>query len=203
MHRGKPSKLFELVLILAVVLGVRALSLADALGGIDGTAIAGARIHVICGSVVRGATADSAGHFAVAGLPAGTCTVTASASGHRSVSVKVTVRAAATSSLALRMPSAPVAPEEKPADKAKTEVNAPITTTAAPPPPPLAKPSPSMRMHVAGGYAGRPIMQGPVAISMDQDPAHNTESYARIDDNPFQRTQARPLSTFSPLRFSP
>ena len=196
MHRGKPFKVFELVLIIALVLGIRALSRADALGGIDGTATAGARINVICGSVVRGATADSAGHFAIAGLPAGTCTVTASASGHTSVAVKVTVRASATSSLALRMPSAPVAPEEKAADKAKTEVNAPMTATAAPPPPP-AKPSPSMRMHVAGGYVSQPIMQGPAAISMDQDPAHDTESYARIDDNPFQRTQTKPLSTFS------
>ena len=135
MHRGKPYKVFELILIVAVVLGIRALSRADALGGIDGTATAGARINVICGSVVRGATADSAGHFAIAGLPAGTCTVTAMASGYKSVSVKVTVRASATSSLALRMQSAPVAPAEKLADKSKGEANAPVDLTAPPPPP--------------------------------------------------------------------
>jgi hypothetical protein len=33
--------------------------------------------------------------------------------------------------------------------------------------------------------------------SLDHDPGHDTEAYARIDDSPFFTTAARPLSTFS------
>ena len=39
MHRGKPSKLFKLLVIIALVLGVRAISLADSIGSIQGTAV--------------------------------------------------------------------------------------------------------------------------------------------------------------------
>ncbi len=34
-------------------------------------------------------------------------------------------------------------------------------------------------------------------LVMEQDPAHNTEAYDRIDDNPFHRVATSPLSTFS------
>jgi Ca-activated chloride channel family protein len=198
MHRGKPSKLFELVVIIALVLGVRAMSRADSLGSIQGKARAGARISVICGTVARAATADANGAFSIGGLPAGSCQVTASASGFKTAVTTVTVSANSAASVRLvlqAVPNTQAAKDAKPAigraegkkandEWAPAEWRAPMKVTrsrtrnSAYNPSPAAPPSP-----------------GP--LTMEQDPDHNTEAYSRIDDNPFHRVAVRPLSTFS------
>ncbi|MDB4959594.1 MAG: A-macroglobulin complement component [Myxococcales bacterium] len=48
-------------------------------------------ISIACGSVHKTASIDGAGHFAIAGLPAGACTLTASGSSYATVAMGVTV----------------------------------------------------------------------------------------------------------------
>lgn len=199
MHRGKPSKLFELLVIIALVLGVRAMSLADSLGSIQGTARAGARISVICGPVARAAVADARGAFSITGLPAGSCQLTASASGFKTAvtSVTVTANAAASVNVALQaVPKVEPAKDPKPdlgRDKKAKDPYAPAEYKVSP----VAKPA----MRTKGNYYSpsppAPPAVMPAPISMEQDPDHNTESYSRIDDNPFHRVAKAPLSTFS------
>jgi len=202
MHRSRTSKkLFELILILAAVLCMRALSLADALGAIDGTVVDAAgkplagNVTITCGTVSKSASLDASGHFSVAGLPAGSCTVTSAGK-----AVKVTVSAGATASI--RIEATAMTPV------AKTPPVAP--PPVAPPPPPVAspkvdkraplekKPEVSVTKHrmvsPSLAVAAQPT---PSAMAMEQDPVMNTEAYARIDENPFFRTEAAPLSTFS------
>src|SRR5262245_46956874 len=44
---------------------------------------------------------------------------------------------------------------------------------------------------------GRYEMAPAATVVADQDVAHNTESYSRIEDNPFLAARENPLSTFS------
>jgi len=193
MHRGKPSKLFELVVIIALVLGVRALSLADSLGSIQGkvTGASRASVSVICGSIARAATTDANGAFTISGLPAGTCTVTISAGGFKTATLRVTVSASSAANVSHALQPKPV-PKVAPAVEPKPEVEhkrvmrdqiAPAKMRA----PAMYKPSPPAPPPPS---AGQPL-------TMEQDPEHNTETYSRIDDNPFHRVATRPLSTFS------
>ncbi|MBL0215035.1 MAG: von Willebrand factor type A domain-containing protein [Myxococcales bacterium] len=170
---------------MALVLGIRALSSADALGTIEGTIRTGgapASVTVVCGTVSRSARTDSSGHFSIGGLPAGSCTLTASASGFTAQASRVTITAggAATISMALSA-SAPVTKDPV---KAEPKADKPGNTRVMSPSPAMAPPPP----------VGRMAKQ---ALIMDGDPAHNTEAYARIDDNPFHRVATAPLSTFS------
>ena len=169
MQRGKPAKILELLVIVAVVLGLRALSVADTLGAIVGTITGGGGATVTavsnCGS--RSTRADAAGRFTLSGLAPCTYVVTVVASGHAAQSTSVTVGAGSTSSIAIAL----------------------ATSTPPPPPRPTHHHRPAM------------VMPSPVASTrqqpIEQDPSMNTENYARIDENPFYRTQTHPLSTFS------
>jgi Ca-activated chloride channel family protein len=193
MHRGKPSKLLELLVMVVVAMGARVwTSHADALGAIQGTTAANARVVVVCGKVTRSATADASGRFSISGLPAGSCTVTASAAGKQAVSSSVKVAAGGAASVNLALPAATT--PSTPAEAAKAE----------PAPAPLAKPSPPLPAKVAIRRERQTVMSvsprslpSGQALTMDQGPAHNTEAYDRIDDNPFQRVAQKPLSTFS------
>jgi len=180
MSRGKPSKILELLVICVVVMALRALGVADPLAAIDGSvvdsravAITGATVRVSCGTTNLFARVDGSGHFHIGGLPAGTCTVTAAATGYTSLATSVTVKAGSTAtvSLALAKQAPPVA---KPPVKEELEKRADR------------KISPSATAPVA-----------PAPMEIEDDPDHNTEQYSRIDDNPFKRTSADPLSTFS------
>jgi Ca-activated chloride channel family protein len=212
MHRSHTSrKLFELLVILAIVLVARALSLADALGAIDGTLVgAGGRplagdVTITCGKVTRTARLDDRGHFTVTGLPAGTCTVT-DARGH---AVQVTVAGGATASIRIEAPVQPVTTrpaiptrppppaQHEPARRA--DMKAPAAAGKAEAPIAVLSPGPaSPTKHVMAkpSAMGR-IGNAPAAAPLDQDPEMNTEAYARTDDNPFFRTKTAPLSTFS------
>jgi Ca-activated chloride channel homolog len=217
MMRGKTVKLFELLVIAAVVLGFRALSHADGLGTIEGTvltkggaAISGASV-TIAGCATRTVSTDGSGHFSAANLPACKYTITATATGFTAAGTSVTLAAGAMSSVKLSLvqiakpadpPKQDVKAEKKKqqfdydekGDKNKpsesVEMPAPL---AAAPPPPMMKPSghsTPLRMH-----GGKVLIQQQQAL--EQDPEMNTEAYSRIDENPFLTTQQHPLSTFS------
>jgi Ca-activated chloride channel family protein len=201
MRRAKAVKLVELFVIALVVLVVRVVSsYAESLGTIEGTitgngaALSGAHVAVTGKGVNRMSTTDGSGHFSISGLPDGTYRVIAAHAGYASASTSVTIKAAGTRSIKLALSAAKPAEEaerkEPKADKsspAKPSVLAKERRAmpSAPPPPMTISPSP---------IAGAP-MQQPLAV--EQDPAMNTEAYARIDENPFLRTDQKPLSTFS------
>jgi Ca-activated chloride channel family protein len=194
MRRRKVVKVLELFVIALVVLAVRTLtSHAQTMGTIEGTiatthgaALSGAHVGVTGKSVNRMARTDGSGHFSISGLPDGTYKVIAAHAGYVSASTSVTVKSGSTMSIKLSLAPAPAKKSE---DKvvAKEEPSPEAVVTA--------KPSPPTRMRVQGGALGPAPSTAPMAI--EQDPAMNTEAYSRIDDNPFLRTDQKPLSTFS------
>ncbi len=211
MIRRKTVKLFELLVITAVVLGLRQLAGADALGTIEGTITAQAGTSIAGASVtIRGSGAtcghrtvstDGSGHFAATGLPACRYTITATAPGFMAAGAVVHLASGATGAVALSLVQVAKAPEHrppppprdlKPRPPAKESVRtldvdknmvAPAEAPMPSSPAPLAQP----RM----GYRGR------MPMVLEQDPSLNTEGYSRIDENPFLATQVHPLSTFS------
>jgi len=208
MHRSRrPStKLFELFVFLAIVFGIRTVTHADALGSITGTVtsgvspISGASVTAACGTFRRTATADAGGNFTIASVPAGRCRVTATAPGYQVRVTSVTVAAGGTASVKLALAKAAVAPRDptpKPEPKlmrqeaAATEVRADTarhykkSPSRMPAPMPSAPPPPAQAIAIVGN--AQPA----------DDVAHDTEAYARIDDNPFFRASTAPLSTFS------
>ena len=185
LRREHPGKVVELLVIVVMVLAVRAISSADALGSISGSVSAnGARVTVtaICGSVAKSTT--TTGAFSIGGLPTGaSCTVTASAPGFMSASARVSVGGSVSLSLAAKPTPKP---DAKPAEEAEKK--------------PRPAKEPLMKRESVRGRMGAPTpaMVAPSRpIMMEQDPNLNTEAYARIDDNPFHRVATAPLSTFS------
>jgi Ca-activated chloride channel homolog len=180
------GKLVEFLVALLLVLGIRGAA-ADALGSISGRTTAGAKVTISCGTVTRTLTADAAGAFSASGLPAGECTVTASAVNALAKSARVTVAAGGNASITIVLPNPkPIEAEKRPESQpkrmpAKPSNPSPAITAMPPPAPP---PPPGMQ-QIAGNKN-----------QLDDD-GKNTEQYARIDDNPFFRTQTAPLSTFS------
>jgi Ca-activated chloride channel family protein len=179
-------------------LGARSLrTRADALGSIEGTvtaggaALSGASVSISGNHLHRSASTDGSGHFAVGGLPAGTYTVAAAASGYQAARTSVAVSAGGTAAIALSLTA--VKPKETaPADKSP----APATEEVMMPPP---SKRPAGHSRATNGSGSPPlVMPSPAAPPpADPDRGHDTEAYARIDDNPFFRADARPLSTFS------
>lgn len=192
------GRLFEFLVILLVVLGARSLAHADVLGVLTGTIASGgvpARVSVVCGAVARAAVTDARGVFSIAGLPATTCLVTASAPGFAAGATQVTIAAGGTATVALTLHRTKAPVETKPKDAPKTESVAPAVAPmpSAPPPPPA-------RKRAFDGRAigpSRPQMLVKQPHPLQQDPGSNTEAYDRIDENPFHRVTASPLSTFS------
>lgn len=190
MHRSRTSKkLFELILILAVVLCMRARSFAGELGAIEGTVVDAAgkplagNVTITCGTVSKTASLDANGHFSVVGLPAGSCTVTSAGK-----AVTVTVSAGGTASVRIAAIATPPPAPPPVASPPKVEKPEPLAKD-------LAAPTTKHRMvQPSLAVAAQP---SPSAMAMEQDPVMNTEAYARIDENPFFRTETAPLSTFS------
>jgi Ca-activated chloride channel homolog len=211
MRRAKAVKLVDLFVITLIVLVVRVVGAhAESLGTIEGTinaasgaAISGAHVAVSGKGVNRMTTTDGSGHFAISGLPDGTYKVIAASTGFASAATTVTIKSGSKMSIKLALAAKPIDKklEEKPADNkpktvAKPEVMAKESSRRMPGPPPPMSPSPSVSTPVTtGAAAGRMSRQQPLAI--EQDPAMNTEAYSRIDENPFLRTDQKPLSTFS------
>ncbi len=196
--------MWELLTILVVIAGVRAWSAADGFGSVTGTLVAvggPAKVRIDCGSHSKEVTTDAAGRFSIDGLPAGTCTLRATARGRKPLVMRVTVTANSASSIRLAMTTdgkdlAKPAPNDKHQDAKAEPMSAADRADGPPPPPPAAAPlaarerrapmSPSM---IAQGQAQQPLVV--------DDQGHNTEGYSRIDDNPFRRVASAPLSTFS------
>jgi Ca-activated chloride channel homolog len=227
MRRGKhgQSKIFAFLVAVTAALGgaalhARAGDSAQALGEIDGTvtaggaALTGATVSIDGNHLHRAATTDGSGHFAVGGLPAGSYRVLAAATGYSAARAQVTVTAGSTTSVALALTAAPAKPEpadhgraehekvelpKETADKSPRPASAP--SEKMPPPPPMPRPaSPATAIPPSGGGAALVITSKPGGAGVNQpadDRDMNTEQYARIDDNPYFRTDARPLSTFS------
>ncbi|HET9988284.1 MAG TPA: carboxypeptidase-like regulatory domain-containing protein, partial [Kofleriaceae bacterium] len=178
MMRGKTVKLFELLVIAAVVLGFRALSHADALGTIEGTvvtkggaAISGASV-TLSGCSTRTVSTDGSGHFSAANLPACKYTITATATGFAAAGSSVTLAAGASTSVRLslvQLAKAPDAKDEKKTDKKPEPKNMPremeMPSPVAAMPPPAMKPSGHMAPRMPAGQ--------PLAIDQ-QDPSMNT-----------------------------
>ncbi len=191
-RRASPSKVFELLFIVALVLAVRAISAADTLGSISGMISANGAsvtVSVVCGNVAKSTT--TTGSFSIGGLPSGTtCTVSASAPGFQGASTRVAVGGSVSLSLVAK-----VTPKREPKPAEEMEKR--------PMPPPPAKPSPMMRREMVKGRMGPPASiapSSPAPMAYDTDnglEGKNTEAYARIDDNPFHRVATAPLSTFS------
>ena len=197
MHRGKLSKLLELMVIVAVVLAFRAWSAADGFGTIQGRIQSGgqaARVSILCGSAAKTVTTDASGSFAVSGLPEGTCTLTATASGFKPLSIKLSVTANKATSISLAMSAQPVAKDEAKAEKAPPPAPSPVVAKEYKPKPAEQR-YPAPRRHVAGNSVAVGSTSQPLV--MQGDVPHNTEAYDKIDDNPFHRVSSAPLSTFS------
>ncbi len=197
MRTRARGRLLELLVILLVVLGARSLAHADALGLLTGTIASGgvpARVSVVCGAVARAAVTDARGAFSIAGLPPTTCLVTASAPGFAAGATQVTIAAGGTATVSLTLRRAPAPADTKPKDRPKTEAVAPAVA-----PMPSAPPPPSRKRAFDGRAVGpaKPRMLVQQPGPRQQDPGSNTEAYDRIDENPFHRVTASPLSTFS------
>src|SRR5207248_2679325 len=88
------------VILFALAVGAHE-SRAGGSGGIEGTVVdqdtrnvaAHLAIAVTCGSVHKYAVTDGSGHFSIAGLPEGACTLIASGGAYAASSVAVTVAA--------------------------------------------------------------------------------------------------------------
>jgi len=221
MRRGKPVKLLELFVIAMLVLGARTLtSHAQGIGTIQGTittrsgaALSGAHVAVTGKGTNRMTTTDASGHFSIGGLPDGTYKVLAAHAGYVTASTSITLKGASTMSVQLALAAnttstktTPARPAEaKPADgklmkkaEAQRPAAEPGLVSATPPPPPVTRAD-----RKAAGARIAPSAPSPLSLPagqpmvLDQDPDMNTEAYARIDDNPFLRTDQKPLSTFS------
>ena len=189
----------KLVFALLLTLGASAV-VADSLGTIQGSVRTNgtpARVTITCGNVTKTTMTDPAGNFSIGGLPAGACTVSASASGFQNGATNVTVAGGSMASVSLTLRAAPT---PKPPPKAD-----PVPVMAEPTaekgrmykPSAVAPTMPSPPARYRGQGAMRTPSPSPGPLVMDGDPAHNTEAYDKIDDNPFFTVRARPLSTFS------
>src|SRR5690606_28694014 len=149
-----------------------------------GAALSGAHVAVTSKGVNRMTTTDGSGHFSIGGLPDGTYTVIAAHAGYQTRTTSVTIKGGATRSIRLALVPKPLEKqgklESKKAEAADVAAEAPV----------MAKPAPPARVRMSA-----PAPSG--AIALHQQPEMNTEAYARIDDNPYFRTDAKPLSTFS------
>ncbi|HEY5951939.1 MAG TPA: von Willebrand factor type A domain-containing protein [Kofleriaceae bacterium] len=199
MRRAKAVKVVDLLVIAIIVLLVRVVSShAESLGTIEGTinaangaALSGAHVAVTGKGVNRMTTTDGSGHFSFTGLPDGTYKLIGAHAGFVTTSTNVTIKGANTMTIKLSLATAVKTettaketkkPENKPAEMPKPDV------ARRPPPPMTVAPSP---------VVGSPSRVRQQAIQIEQDPSMNTEAYSRIDENPFLRTDQKPLSTFS------
>ncbi|MGE0399358.1 MAG: von Willebrand factor type A domain-containing protein [Kofleriaceae bacterium] len=186
----------KLVFALLLTLGVGA-AVADSLGTIRGSVATNgtpARVTITCGKVTKTTMTDPAGNFSIGGLPAGACTVTASASGYSAAAASVTVAGGRMASVSLSLRATPTPKVDTKKMEAPAEEPAPVV---APSPSMPHANKPPARYRVVGGKA--PVAPPPPGqpLVLDNDPAHNTEAYDKIDDNPFFKVSQRPLSTFS------
>jgi Ca-activated chloride channel homolog len=202
MQRGRASKIFDLLIILAAVLGFRAATArADGLVTLEGAVLvsdgSGAQVHgatvqVLCGKVMRTTKTDALGRFAFSGLPAGRCTLIAQAPGFERGTRPVMVQSGANARVELALARKQVA-DPKPRMVAAEPAAERVADAPSPAVRPPARPA---YRHVSSGTAMQ-IAPAAQPLVVGGDPDHNTEAYARIDDNPFFRSQTAPLSTFS------
>ncbi len=127
------TRLFHRALLAAAALTAAPLTAVAGTGTIEGVVVdergaplAGARVTITCGAVVRRVALDRGGGFSVAGLPSGACTVTADGAG-LSAAAAVAVGDGATASVLLTLrPPAPPPTGAAFADEAAVPAAAPM-----------------------------------------------------------------------------
>jgi alpha-2-macroglobulin-like protein len=109
------------VAILSLVLGAR-VAAAGTTGGVEGTLLdqtgkvlsgAAMTVDIACGKVRRSARVDSAGHFTLANLPAGTCTLTTDGAAYVQATLGVTITADAIATLVVNVMTKAYAEEQR------------------------------------------------------------------------------------------
>jgi len=141
----------------------------------SGLGIGGAQVSV-AGTVI-GTLTDARGRYALEGVPSGrSITVTVRLIGYSEMSRRVEVGEGETLTIDFELEQATVALQE--IVVAGDESAAPLPATG---------PSGARMLRASAGYAG----------AVKADPEFNTESYARVDENPWKAPARDPLSTFS------
>ncbi|HEY5935591.1 MAG TPA: alpha-2-macroglobulin family protein [Kofleriaceae bacterium] len=205
-----------------LVFGVQAY--AGGLGTIEGTVVnasgatlsKGVRVTITCGAVKKAATLDGAGHFSVAGLPEGTCTITANGSGFQTINLQVTVTANSIATVLVGMaPPRPTTTVESRAEPGEA-MPAPV---AAEPMPPMdaprnqrmpARPAPKLAGPM-GGAAKKPPPMPPmqrVPVKLDANdekrPMGRLDRGKRLADKLEQGEELRQdVMTYAPVRVFP
>jgi Ca-activated chloride channel family protein len=192
---GAPSALPLLGLNSAIAEARAARAVAGVLLDAAGHPLAGVEIRLVGNGVRLTTRTDMAGAFRFDGLAPGSYDLTAKVGGSSLRSTVVvggsdaTVQMIARSRKSKRPEHKPEAPKEMAADRSAAVASSPT-------------PAPS-------SYAARGFGRGQLAMKRAavgnvgvgggerEDRPHDTEAYARIDDNPFRRVSQAPLSTFS------
>ncbi len=185
--RGIPARVGALlVLILAIAVPAPSHAQSETgtvrgkvLAATANVGVAGAQVF-LAGTTI-GTLTDAEGGYSLSGVPAGERVVTVRLIGYRETSRPVTVAAGQTVTLDFTVERTAVRTEET----IVTGVAA-ATPEAAPPFTVLRGPS-SISAYATAMSLARPF----------HNTDHNTESYARIEENDFRLVSASPLSTFS------
>jgi Ca-activated chloride channel family protein len=158
-----------------------------------GNAVPGAAIRVEGNGLPTYSTvSDPAGAFTIRRIPVAQYSLTATLAGFIPYTTRISIVAQQT--IRVKVLLRPAGLNEK------------VEVTGAPPPaPPLAGPAAQLDARLEMKAAARTIPGGIIANSPRPWPGarrrtpgdSNTESYDRIDDNPFRRAAQDPLSTFS------
>ena len=150
----------------------------------SGTPLPGANVRISRnGGSTQSRVTDTKGSFTFLRVPAADYDLTATLSNFAPFTVRVSVRAGGTASVAVVLTPGTVA-EKAARDNAQMELSLDARTLSR---------AAAMSPTVAGGIAA-PIAQESMPYPR---PAYNTEAYDRIDENPFRRVAVDPLSTFS------
>lgn len=150
----------------------------------SGTPLPGANVRISRnGGSTQSRVTDTKGSFTFLRVPAADYDLTATLSNFAPFTVRVSVRAGGTASVAVVLTPGTVA-EKAARDNAQMELSLDARTLSR---------AAAMSPTVAGGIAA-PMAQESMPYPR---PAYNTEAYDRIDENPFRRVAVDPLSTFS------
>lgn len=150
----------------------------------SGTPLPGANVRISRnGGSTQSRVTDTKGSFTFLRVPAADYDLTATLSNFARFTVRVSVRAGGTASVAVVLTPGTVA-EKAVRDNAQMELSLDARTLSR---------AAAMSPTVAGGIAA-PMAQESMPYPR---PAYNTEAYDRIDENPFRRVAVDPLSTFS------
>ena len=198
----------------AVILALGVQAHAGGLGTIEGTVVnksgatlaKGVRVTIRCGTVTRVATLDASGHFSVAGLPEGTCTITGTGTGFQTIHLQVTVAAGSIATVLVGMAS--------PQPMARVETASAPAEDRSPMPAPAARMEAKARRPAGGAIAAKPALAPPPPpppmqhVKLDQADGKQrlgrNERKRRVDrDLEGGLAEQQDLATFAAVRVFP